>query len=431
MLKNKKIKFKIYTLGCKVNQYDSAAISSLLIESGLSLSEKNLDLIIINSCSVTKIAITKAKRMIASLKRAKPSAKIVLIGCWPKVYKMKNIENTDLVSFSKKYSEIVSDIKSVFPKFFLEKNIIKNKKINCLNPIEDRSRYFIKIQDGCQQFCSYCVIPLARGPLKSRPEKELINEIKDALENGFEEIVLSGIHLGLYGQDFLNKKNNLYQLLLKLLKIEKLGRIRLSSIELNEISDDIIRLISTNEKMCRHLHIPLQSASDKVLKLMNRPYNKKYFIERLKKIRKENSGIAISTDVIVGFPGESDYDFQETYDFCKYLEFSKIHVFSFSAHEKAAAFHFPDKVDSLKIKQRSSRLRELSSVLEKKFKNATLKNNKNLKVLIESFNEKNIKLKSEYYFDIILDKEKFLKKFCDCRKVKKDLLLGKIIDYKI
>lgn len=337
--KDRKIKFKIYSLGCKVNQYDSAVLSNLLKLRGFLETKKDNnskpDLIIVNSCSVTHSAINKDRRLINLLKRKYPQAKIVLVGCWPRIYNIEGLE-VDLIS---NYKDQIKNLRAI-EKIFFEKNLSDIKK-DCLkdnlNIINDRSRYFIKIQDGCQQFCSYCVIPFARGLLKSRPMKEILEEITLATKNGFKEIVLSGIHLGLYGCDLGSKDKNLYNLLKKILSIKNLGRIRLSSIEITEVSDEIIDLIASNSKMCRHLHIPLQSGSDKILKLMNRPYDTKYYYNRINKLRKKITDIAISTDIIVGFPGETDFDFQDTCNFSQKIAFSKIHVFSFSAHEKTPA----------------------------------------------------------------------------------------------
>jgi threonylcarbamoyladenosine tRNA methylthiotransferase MtaB len=400
--KEKKIKFKIYSLGCKVNQYDSAVLSNLLKSKGfLEIKREDdykLDLIIINSCSVTHSAITKDRRLINLVNRKYPQAKIVLIGCWPKIYNITGIK-VDLIL---NYKDQLKNLKAIEKIFFKKKysSIKKNCLENNLNIINDRSRYFIKVQDGCQQFCSYCVIPFARGPLKSRPMKEIIEEITLATKNGFREIVLSGIHLGLYGYDLNSKNKNLYNLLKKILSIKNIGRIRLSSIEITEVNDDIIDLIASNSKMCRHLHIPLQSGSDKILKLMNRPYNTKYYYERINKLREKIPDIAISTDIIVGFPGERDSDFQDTYNFSKKIAFSKIHVFSFSAHEKAPAFHFPNKVDVIDIKKRSLSLRNLSKKMENDYRKKILKNYTSLQLLIENIVKDKIKAKSEFYFDL-------------------------------
>ncbi len=428
MEKNKKIKFKIYTLGCKVNQYDSATLTSLLIDLDFSLSNKNLDLIIVNSCSVTKSAILKARRLINSLKKDNPRAKIVLIGCWPRIYKIDDLK-IDMISESRKYNDIIGDIKEKWPNFF-SKNIKEKIVPSCFNPIEDRSRYFIKVQDGCQQFCSYCIIPFSRGPLNSRPSDEIIKEIKIAISNGFSEIVLSGIHLGLYGQDFLKKKDSLYQLLLNIIEIKNLGRIRLSSIEVTEVNNEIIDLISKNNKMCRHLHIPLQSGNDKILRLMNRPYNKEYFSSQVKKIRKKVPGISLTTDVIVGFPGETKKDFQETFNFCQEIGFSKIHVFSFSSHEKAPAFYFPDKVSPSEIKDRSAKLRQLSKKMEKQYQKDILQRYDSFMVLVENISDKFVKLKTEFYFDILVNLSIFKKKYLYFLN-DQDSLIGKIIKYNL
>ncbi|HKM40680.1 MAG: MiaB/RimO family radical SAM methylthiotransferase [Patescibacteria group bacterium] len=411
----KKVKFKIYTTGCKVNQYDSAFLARLLKEEGLIEAESDLDLIIINSCSVTQKAILKNQRLIRTLRRDHPKVKIVLIGCWPKVYSVQD-SNVDLVLSSKEVSDIVLDIKKAWPEIFLG---LRKAIVDPLNLIEDRSRYFIKIQDGCQQFCSYCIIPLARGPLSSRSLNEITCEIRAALDYGFSEIVLSGIHLGLYRD---REGNDLYQALKTILNLKSLGRLRLSSIEATEISSDIIKLFD-NDKFCRHLHIPLQSGSDKILSLMNRPYQKEYFLNKVQELRQKSPDIAISTDLIVGFPGESEDDFLETVDFCRQINFSKIHVFSFSDHEKAAAFNFPDKVEPQEIKRRSEIVRALSKDLERNYRDQILKKSKTLNLLVENINDKIVKLKTEFYFDLYLDFSKL--------KPYGDLKPGQIIKYKL
>ncbi len=482
-----KIRFNIYTLGCKVNQYDSAVLKNLLLLGNFILSKnQKSDLFIINSCSVTKIAIAKSRKLINVLKKKSPQAKIILIGCWPKIYEIEDLK-VDLILSEKNINKVAELIFNSFPltlrdlnlknnrgRSVIQKNIrgattniFQNNKTpsiktsgtssnNCfLNVIEDRSRYFIKIQDGCQQFCSYCVIPLARGSIKSRRPSDIIKEIKQAVNNGFSEVVLSGIHLGLYGQDLDNKrfsqnnKNkkvnnkensrfNLHSLLKEILKIKNLGRLRLSSIEITEVNDEIIDLIANNKKMCRHLHIPLQSGDDIILSLMNRPYNSKYFLDQVKKIRKKIPNISISTDIIVGFPGESHNNFRNTYNFSKKINFSKIHVFSFSAHEKTPAFYLPHRVLVNDIKDRSKKLRDLSKDLEKKYQQKILNQNQQLNFLIESFGDK-VRLKSEYYFDYFLSFDKFLNNcffsnndygeliFLENNKREQDKILGKII----
>lgn len=415
MNKEQKIKFKILTLGCKVNQYDSAVLANILSANNFVKAEKALNLIIINSCSVTKTAISKSRKLLSTFKKQYPKAITILMGCWPKIYQIEDLE-VDFIFNERNIEKIAKEIKKIF------NDDKKKSACEALNIIDDRSRYFIKIQDGCEQFCSYCVIPFARGPLKSRPNKEIMKEIKNVLKSGIEEIVLSGIHLGLYGKDFKTKDESLVSLLKNILSLKGNFRLRLSSIEITEVSDELIDLMSKNEKMCRHLHISLQSGNDKILKLMNRPYDTNYFIQRIEKIREKMPDMAISTDVIVGFPGEKDSDFQATYEFCKLIKFSKIHVFSFSAHEKAPAFHYPDKVSSIDIKNRSKELRALSKKQEQDFKKEILSQSKELDVIVESVEAGKIRAKSQYYFDLLLAPGKV----CSPKKS-----IGKIIKYKL
>jgi threonylcarbamoyladenosine tRNA methylthiotransferase MtaB len=422
MKQKKNIKFKIYTLGCKVNQYDSSLLSNYLKRKGFSFSEDDLDLVIINSCVVTKIALRKSRRLVNMAKKKYPQARIALIGCWPKAYNIDGL-GISLISRERNIFKLSQEIS-----FLFFKDKIEEDSEIFLNTLNDRSRYFIKIQDGCEQFCSYCIIPYTRGSLQSRPVDSILSEIKLAVKSGFEEIVLSGIHLGLYAHDFSSSKENLLSLLLKILKIKGLKRIRLSSIELNEVSDDLISLIKQSSKICSHLHIPLQSGSDRILKLMNRPYEKKVFLEKIKKIKKNIPDIALTTDVIVGFPSESEADFQESYKLLKSLSFSRIHVFSFSAHEKCQASAFPGKISFSEIKKRSEILRSLSEKLKKDYVARILREKKDLKLLVESFEGEKVRTKSEFYFDLYISRRELKEKFPAIDHLG---LVGKIIDYRI
>jgi len=387
--------YKIYTLGCKVNQYDSGSLAAALDLAGFVATKNKADLAIVNSCAVTKTAILKSGRMVKLARKENPKAKIMLVGCWPKVYKIKDVD-ADFIIAGNKIVEVIK----------------KNYKLKSTDKIrkakqEERSRYFIKIQDGCEQYCSYCIVPYTRGKLKSRRGEEIICEIEQAVKAGYSEIVLSGIHLGLYGQD--NKKhnkNNLVSLLKKIIRINGLGRVRLSSIEITEVSDGLIKLMAKEKKICQHLYIPLQSGSDKILKLMNRPYTKKYFLDKIKKIRRAMPDIAITTDVIVGFPGETEKDFKETEKFIKQIKFSRLHVFPFSAHAKLPAAKFPAQVDEKIKAHRAKILRELSVKLmgdyKKKFKG------RELEIVIEQIKQNNIIGKTEYYFNVEVEKRRIL-----------------------
>ncbi|MDA3802824.1 MAG: tRNA (N(6)-L-threonylcarbamoyladenosine(37)-C(2))-methylthiotransferase MtaB [Patescibacteria group bacterium] len=416
--------FLIYSLGCKVNQYDSSSLRHKLENIGFNYNNNNPGLVIINTCSVTKSAITKDRQLYNKLSKKFPQCKFVIMGCWPQT----DTEAKDSKSFLNKkdiyfwgvgeHNQLINEIISLFPE--CEFKLENKDKSNLVST--DKSRYFLKIGDGCNQFCSYCIIPYARGRLKSRSSKKLINEVKEASNKGFKEIVLSGIHLGQYGYDKKGKELNLTELLKELLKIDNKIRFRLSSIEVNEVSDELIELMSTEKQICPHLHISLQSGSNKILKLMNRPYKTKIFKERIEKLRKSLPDIAITTDIIVGFPGETNKDFQESYDFAKEIKFSKVHVFSYSAHEKTASYNFPNKVSVKDIKERSKMLRELSDKLETEYKKKILNiyKNKNLEVIVEKKGEK-IKGVTKYSFSLEFN-NKYLK------NTKRKIKTGDLVD---
>lgn len=417
--------FKLYTLGCKVNQYDSSYLNSKLIAVGLKSAEKDADLAIINTCAVTKTAIKKDKIIIAKAKKENPRAKIIVIGCWPKIYGNKIDARADLVLNNKNLDDLADDILgSKSPLGLLEPSRFSSDTSDSKSPLglleSSRSRYTVKIQDGCEQFCSYCVIPYARGKLQSRPADEVLCEIKAAVGAGYGETVLCGIHLGLYGRGVLPRfssgrealasnqqlnetRYNLAGLLKKIIKIKNLGRIRLSSIEVVDIDEDLIELMANSKgKICRHLHLPLQSGCDKILKLMNRPYDTAYFRNKIQALRKAMPDIAITTDVIVGFPGENEADFKKTYEFIKEIKFSRLHVFPFSAHEKTPAYFMKDKVSREVKEARAKKLRELGKKLENKYRKKFI--GRELEVVIE--NEKGDKYigKSEFYFDVPINK---------------------------
>jgi len=384
--------FKIYTLGCKVNQYDSRDLKGRLLSHGLAGRDKNNDLVIVNTCAVTGNAIRKDKRAINKLTRDNPGAKLVILGCWPRVYKQE-VEKLepDLIwgtGHIRELSEKILDLLEI------KKNPHQPEK-----PLisEDRSRYFIKIQDGCEQFCSYCIIPYTRGKLRSRSIPEIKTEIKQAVDQGFKEIILTGIHLGLYGVDKRGGRR-LVDLLKELIPIRGLGRIRLSSIEVTEVSEDLIELIQSSDKICPHLHIPLQSGSDKILKSMNRPYTTSFFKDKIRAIRSRIPDIALTTDIMVGFPGEGEREFGEIVDFVKRINFSRLHVFPFFAHEGTPAAELKGRVATAKIRERTSFLRNLSSDLEKNFQNKF--QGQKVHPVVEHTDSDKGKGRTEYYFKV-------------------------------
>ncbi|MCU0680250.1 MAG: tRNA (N(6)-L-threonylcarbamoyladenosine(37)-C(2))-methylthiotransferase MtaB [Planctomycetes bacterium] len=460
-----KKKIAFYTLGCKVNQYDSEALATQLKNIGFKLVKKEADLAIINTCAVTKVAILKDNRMIKRARQENPKAQILVMGCWPKAYRAEvtNLQ-PDLIWGLAKGKDLVFQINNLLGKEISKednktrKNISRKKRKNTTEEkteekkgnnceqtffisTNEKTRYFIKVQDGCNQFCSYCIIPYTRGRLESRSLEEIEEEIRAAVKHGYQEIVVSGVHLGLYGVDLsenksalknkerkIKKKNkiNLVYLLQCLAKIEGLQRIRLSSIEVTEVTDDLIAFMKNNRKMCQHLHISLQAGCNKILKAMNRPYTKEYFLKRILALRKAMPNIAITTDIIVGFPGESEKDFEETCAFAKRIAFAKIHVFSFSAHDKTPAFNMPNKVLPLDIKRRSVILHSFSNELEKEYQKKVInyyqQQKKNIPVvLLRNKKDNYLKGKTEFYFDISFTPEQIVKE-------KGELKFGQVLE---
>ena len=307
----------IYSLGCKVNIYESEFVIDKLISHGYEIVdfEDVADIYIINTCSVTNEADRKSRNIINRAKRRNGDAIIVVMGCFSQVN--SDSIDCDIVIGNRDKSKIVELIESVIENKKKIKRVYDLKTYFSFEDMEiskfdNHTRAFVKIQDGCNAFCSYCIIPYTRGRVRSKKFDDVIREVTNLVNNGYKEIVLTGIHTGRYGSDL--EDMNLEKLLRRLVKIDGIYRIRLSSIEINEITDGIIDLYSKCCVMAKHLHIPLQSGSDKILKLMNRRYDTKYFIDRINYIRDKISDISITTDLIVGFPGEDDSDFLDTID---------------------------------------------------------------------------------------------------------------------
>ena len=251
-----------------------------------------------------------------------------------------------------------------------------------ITTFEGRTRAFIKIQDGCRNFCSFCIIPYVRGGCRSKDFNKVIEEVKSLTENGYQEIVLTGIHTGNYGVDI---KTNFAKLLKELVKIEKLKRLRISSIEITELNEEVLNVLKESKIIVDHLHIPLQAGTDKILKLMNRKYDLKYFEDKINEIRKIRPEISISTDIIVGFPGETEEDFEGTIEFSKKIAFSKIHVFPYSIRKNTKAEKMPGHLDNSIKKERARRLIEVSKELEEQYMNKFI--NKEVEILTENYKE--------------------------------------------
>lgn len=363
------MKFQIYTLGCKVNTYESNVMRDALLNKGyfeVDLKEK-ADITIINTCTVTNTADSKSMKVIRQAIRRNENAIIVVCGCLVqnKKEEVSKIDGVDIVIGNINKSKIVDYIEKYIEEKKQEvdvRNIMDtNFEPMMLNNF-NKTRAFVKIQDGCNNFCSYCIIPYTRGNVRSKDKRSVLKEIQLLVDEGHKEVVLTGIHTGNYGAEFANYK--FADLLKDIVKIDKLERLRISSIEITEINDDVMKVIKENNILVDHMHIPLQSGSDAVLKRMNRKYDKEYFINKIKKLRKIRPNISITTDVIVGFPGETEEEFEETIETIKKIKFTKLHVFPYSKREGTKAAIMDGQVDENIKKKRVKILLQLSKELE-------------------------------------------------------------------
>jgi len=391
------MKFSIDTLGCKINQSESDYIAKELLEKGLeSVSrEGHPDLCIINTCTVTSQSDRKTRQLIRRIKSKNKNSKIIVTGCF-------TVYNREFLK-SHKVDFIVNNIdKHKIPKL-IEKIAGSGESLNDFDlenfskPCCLHSRPLIKIQDGCEQKCSYCIVPKVRGKYRSVPYREVIKKIEGFQRDGFEEIVLTGVNIGKYGIDFKNngldtegKVKNLTGLLEKIIKETKIKRIRISSIEASEIDSNFLDVLEKNkERFARHLHIPVQSGSNMVLEFMKRPYTAEYFIEKVRAARNIFPDITLTTDVMVGFPGEGKRDFIQTAEIVRKAAFSKIHVFKFSKRLHTRAYGMDGQVSEEVKSERSKMLRDIGGKLRDKHIGNSI--GKSLNVVCEEMdNKKNI-----------------------------------------
>ena len=380
------MKFQIYTLGCKVNAYESEVMKEKLLKENFLYDEENPDIVIINTCSVTNIADQKSRKMVRHFKGLHPGAIIVVAGC-STLHLKDDYTNMgiDILIGNTNKSKIVTLIKEYLdsPK---KVTIFENtRKLEFedmeVSEFKTHTRAYIKIQDGCDNFCSYCVIPFVRGSIRSKNFETALEEARMLVKNGHKEIVLTGIHTGSYG---VGTDHDLTDLIHEMSKIDGLERIRISSIEITELNDKFLNELKENEKICNHLHVPLQAGSDEILSLMRRKYNINEFIAKINKIREIRPDISITTDVIVGHPMESEELFLKTLENVTKINFSKVHVFPYSKREGTLASRMEGQVPKNIKHERSKRLIEKSGELEQ----AYLKRfqGKTLQVLIEKDN---------------------------------------------
>lgn len=358
--------FQIYTLGCKVNTYESNVIEEQLQKHGYQITKGSADIVIINTCTVTNTADRKSMKMIHHIHKEQPQALIVVVGCMSqiRVDEVKRLPNVIIVLGNKYKSQIpilidqyLQERKPIIKVEDMMATTFETMRLDNFN----RTRAFVKIEDGCENFCSYCIIPYSRGNVRSKDPLDVIDEVKTLVKMGHHEIVLTGIHTGHYGADL--EGYHFAQLLRDLVVIPGLERLRISSIEMNEITDEVLELLQSSTILVDHMHIPLQSGSDAILKSMNRKYDKQAFIDKITAIRKIRPRISLTTDLIVGFPGETEEHFLETLTTLKQLQFSKIHVFPYSERQGTKAALLPDMNGAIK-KQRVRTVLELSKQME-------------------------------------------------------------------
>lgn len=387
----KKVSF--LTLGCKVNQYETEAMMELFKDRDYKISniEEICDIYIINTCTVTNLSDRKSRQFISKARKINPDAIIAVVGCYSQVSseEIAKLEGVDVIVGTNNRSKIVEyceEAKNTGSLVNRVENIKTNKVFEKLSISNQNhmTRAYIKIQEGCSQFCSFCIIPMARGPIRSRDIEDIYDEAVSLANNGYKEIILTGIHVASYGLDF-KTGISLIDVIEKISSIDLVKRIRLSSLEPRIIDEDFLSRAKSTNKFCDHFHLSLQSGSDRILKLMNRKYDSKIYKEKVDLIRETFPDAGITTDIIVGFPGETEDDFKDTLKFVEDIGFSKVHVFKYSQRAGTKAAEMENQIDGNIKKDRSDALINKSNNLTMKILESFI--GKELEVLFEDKNQ--------------------------------------------
>ena len=366
------MKFLINTLGCKVNTYESNVIRDIFLNEGYEESNSNVDIAVINTCTVTNTSDSKSLKVIKHTIKNNPNAIVIVCGCFSQINpdRLKDMEGVSIVLGNYNKSKIMDYINQYKKdkKQIIDVRELNDVKFECMKLNNfNKTRAFVKIEDGCENFCSYCIIPYSRGKVRSKLMEEVLDEVNTLVNNGHREIVLTGIHTGHYGADI--KEYDFSDLLNEICKIKGLERLRISSIEITELDDKFLETLKNNKIIVDHMHIPLQSGCDKTLKEMNRKYDVAYFKDKIKKIRSIRPNISITTDVIVGFPNETKDDFNTTVNTIKEIKFTKLHVFPFSVRKGTVAETMENQIDEKTKKERVHILMDISKELELDYMN--------------------------------------------------------------
>ena len=440
---------KFVTLGCKVNQYETNAMAQKFLEKGYQILEENdenveekPDVCIINTCTVTNMSDRKSRQMLRRMKEKNPDTVVVAVGCYAQVAKeeLSKIPEIDLVLGNNEKVEIVKYVEE-----YLKENVknidiedvMQSRKFSDFGNItfSEKTRAVIKIQDGCDRFCSYCIIPYARGRVRSRKPESIISEISEIAKKGIKEVVITGIHIASYGKDYAMSKDEkiknyrLIDLLEKINEIEGIERIRLGSIEPLLITEEFVERLEKLEKICHHFHLSLQSGCDETLKRMNRRYTTEQFKTIVELLRKTYKDVNLTTDIIVGFPGETEEEFTKTYEFLKEIKFYKMHVFKYSPRKGTKAAVMKNQVPGDIKEERSKKLIELSNENEFQYNSTYI--GKNVKVLFEEEKVGVYKGHTQNYIMVYCKSNEMLDnkiKTVNCVKVEKDYIIGNVIE---
>lgn len=364
-------KVAFHTLGCKVNQHDSAIMAALFQDAGYEVVDFNdlADVYVVNTCTVTHLSDRKSRQMIRHAARENPAATIVVCGCYAQTAKaeLEALDEVDLIIGTNERHKVVEAVETFRQDHVKTAYMADDEELFYYEDlpherVSGMTRAYVKIQEGCDQFCAYCAIPYARGPLRSRSEQDTIDEINMLVERGYKEVILTGIHIGAYGRGVKDETCDLTGLCRRILDETAIERLRIGSLEGIEVTDALIEMIASDERMAKHLHLPLQSGCDRTLSAMRRPYDTEQFREMMRRIRGKVPNIAITTDLMVGFPGETDEDFKESLVFCNDIAFSAMHIFKYSMRSGTPAAAMPDQIDP-QIKER--RAKQMADVAQK------------------------------------------------------------------
>ena len=417
----KKVAF--ITLGCKVNQYETNAMIQKFIEKGYEIVEhhQKADIYVINTCTVTNMSDRKSRQMLRRVKELNNKAIVVACGCYAQVAKteLEKIEEIDLILGNNEKKEIVKYVEEYIENHKKQieiEDVMYQKEFVDFGEVTytEKTRAVIKVQDGCDRFCSYCIIPYARGRVRSRKPESIVSEISQIAKEGIKEVVITGIHIASYGKDFkedVNKEYRLIDLLEEINKIEGIKRIRLGSLEPLLITEEFVERLVKLEKICHHFHLSLQSGCDETLKRMNRRYTTTEFKNIVSILRKYYEDVILTTDIIVGFPGETEEEFETTYKFLEEIKFYKMHIFKYSPRKGTKAAQMKEQIDGNKKEQRSKKLIELSDKNEKEYNQSYI--GKEVEVLWEEEKEGIYKGHTKnyilaYYKEVESEKEKDL-----------------------